>query len=64
MRIEKIEKVVLTAEEFNVIEKSLDIIEKIYSDCEEKGELERYTQEIITPLHDFLYSVEIEQLKK
>ncbi len=63
MKIEKIEKVILTEEEYNILGESLDIIEKIYDICEEKGELEKQTYNIVTPLHDFINSVKVE-LKK
>lgn len=60
MKIEKIEKVILTEEEFNIIGESLDIIEKIYDICEEKGELEKQTENIVDSLNDFINNAEIE----
>lgn len=56
MRIEKIEQVILTEEEYNILENSLRIIDEVYNVCEEKGELEKQTSNIITPLNDFINS--------
>ena len=60
MTIEKVEKVILTKEEFNIIEKSLEIIEIAYNLCEEEGELERQTHDTVTLLRDFINNVDIE----
>ena len=60
MRIEKVEKVVLTKEEFDIVEKSLNIVEIAYNLCEEEGELERQTHDTVTLLRDFINNVDIE----
>ena len=59
MRIEKIEQVILTEEEYNILENSLKIIDEVYGVCEEKGELEKQTSNIITPLNDFINSAKV-----
>lgn len=63
MRIKTIEKVILTEEEFEIIEKSFRIIDEVYNACKEKGELERQTANIVESLNDFINSAEVE-LKK
>ena len=63
MRIEKIEKVVLTSEEVNTLDKALSIIDDVYTAANSKGELEKQTSNIITALTDFLDEVNVD-LKK
>ena len=63
MRIEKIEKVTLTSEEVNTLDKALSIIDDVYTAANSKGELEKQTSNIITALTDFLDEVNVD-LKK
>ena len=63
MRIEKIEKVILTSEEVSTLNKALSIIDDVYNAANSNGEFEKQTSKIITALTDFLDEVNID-LKK
>ena len=63
MRVEKIEKVVLTREEVDALNKALSIIDDVYNAANSKGELEKQTSDMITALTDFIDNAEID-LKK
>lgn len=63
MRVEKIEKVILTEEEVNILNQALNIIDNVYNVADRKGELENQTSDIITALTNFIDDAEID-LKK
>ena len=54
MKIEKIEKVILTETEFLILEKATDLLDSIYRTAMQEGQIEKETSNILASLSDFI----------
>ena len=60
MRIEKVEKVILTEKEADIINEALNIIEKVYALSITGEKLEKEINNLMEALNDFCDEIEIE----
>ena len=59
MKIKIIEKVILTEAEMNALNEACDIIEELYRMAPSNSELDKRLNALLTPLSDFIDSVEV-----
>ena len=61
MKIEKIEKVILTETEFLILEKATDLLDSIYRTAMQEGQIKQEISNILASLSDFIDdNIEIE----
>ncbi len=61
MKIEKIEKVILTETEFLILEKATDLLDSIYRTAMQEGQIEKEISNILASLSNFIDdNIEIE----
>ena len=61
MKIEKIEKVILTETEFLILEKATNLLDSIYRTAMQEGQIEKETSNILALLSNFIDdNIEIE----
>ena len=63
MKIEKIERIILTQEEKAILSKALDILDEIYDECESDSDIENYADEARDDLKFLLENAKVESGK-